>query len=78
VILERVRTEERTLMTMDKSIADVRVYPPDRYHGIILLRPPESGRAAVLAFVRPRWSTLLALDLVGHVVVVSETGIRVR
>ena len=78
VLLEHVRVDERTLLTMDKGIADVRTYPPDRYHGIVLIRPPTTGRAAVLAFMRPLLTTLLSLDLAGHMTVVSESGIRLR
>ncbi len=33
VLLEKVRSEERVLLTMDKGIANVRVYPPEHYSG---------------------------------------------
>ena len=77
-LLARVQSEQRAFLTMDKGIADVRVYPPDQYAGIILLRPHTSGRAATLAFVRQHLPTLLQYDLNGHLFVVSESGIRVR
>jgi len=48
-ILERVQSDGRTLLTMDKGIADIRVYPPDQYAGIILFRPRSTGRSAMLA-----------------------------
>ncbi|MGH8609265.1 MAG: DUF5615 family PIN-like protein [Gammaproteobacteria bacterium] len=78
VVLERVRTEGYALLTMDKGIADVRAYPPDRYAGIVLFRPSTSGRGAVLAFVRHHLPTILQTDLAGHLMVVSDRSIRVR
>src|SRR5437764_1032631 len=77
-ILARVQSEGRALLTMDKGIADVRVYPPDQYSGIILFRPKTTGRDATLAFIRQHLPTLLQADLGGHLFVVSETGIRLR
>ena len=78
VILRAATTEGRALVTMDKGIADVRVYPPEKYRGIILLRPPTYNRRAVLAFARQHLQTLLTLPIYGHLLVVSERGIRVR
>ncbi len=78
IILESVRREGCTLLTMDKGIADVRAYPPERYAGIILFRPSTSGRGAVRAFVRRHLPTILQTDLTGHLMVITERGIRVR
>jgi hypothetical protein len=78
VLVERVRTEGRILLTMDKGIADTRAYPPKQYAGIILFRPPSSGRGAVLTFIRRHLSRVLRTDLTGRLLVVSERGIRVR
>jgi len=77
-ILARVQAEGRTLLTMDKGIADIRRYPPQHYAGIVLFRPSLTGRDATLAFVRKHLPALLQLDLSGHLFVVSDTGIRVR
>lgn len=78
VVIDRVRTEGRVLLTMDKGIANARAYPPERYGGIILFRPRSSGRAAVVSFVRRHLPALLQADLVGHFLVVSDRGIRIR
>jgi hypothetical protein len=39
MLLPHIRSEQRTMLTMDKGIADVRSYPPQLYAGIILFRP---------------------------------------
>ena len=77
-LMERVRSEGRVLLTMDKGIANARAYPPQRYPGIILFRPRTSGRSGVLTFVRRHLPALLQADLAGHLLVVSEAGIRIR
>jgi predicted nuclease of predicted toxin-antitoxin system len=77
-ILARVQAEGRVILTMDKGIADVRAYPPDQYAGIVLFRPRTTGRSATLALVRQHLPSLLQANLAGHLLVVSETGIRIR
>jgi predicted nuclease of predicted toxin-antitoxin system len=77
-LMAHVQTEGRVILTMDKSVADLRAYPPDKYAGIVLFRPRSSGRRTVLEFVRQHLPTVLQYDLNGHLVVVSETGIRMR
>ena len=46
-ILDRVQTENRILLTLDKGIADIRLFPPAQYPGIVLFRPATSGRGEV-------------------------------
>lgn len=77
-IMERVQRERLVLLTMDKGIADVRSYAPTRYAGLILFRPRTSGRQAVLNFVRRHLPALLQADVAGHLLVVSERGIRIK
>jgi predicted nuclease of predicted toxin-antitoxin system len=77
-MVERVRKEGRALLTMDKGIANVRVYPPERFSGIVLFRPRASGRGAVPAFVRQHLPAILQTDLAGRLLVVSERDIRIR
>jgi len=78
IVLERVRNEGRAFLTMDKGIANVRANPPDRYAGLVLFRPRSSGRGMVLAFVRRHLLAVLQIDLAGHLIVVTERGIRIR
>jgi predicted nuclease of predicted toxin-antitoxin system len=78
VITAVAQREGRVLLTMDKGIADVRAYPPEDYAGIVLFRPASQGRGTTLAFVQRHLPALLASPLEGHLVVVSESSIRVR
>ena len=78
VIMTRAQAENRVLMTLDKGIGNVRTYTPDKYSGIVLFRPPNTGRMTTLSFVRQHLAKLLAMDLAGHLFVVSPGSIRRR
>jgi predicted nuclease of predicted toxin-antitoxin system len=78
IILDRARTEKRVLLTLDKGLGDLRAYPPNQFSGIILLRPPSSGREATLSFAREHLPSLLGQDLSGRLVVVTGRGLRWR
>jgi predicted nuclease of predicted toxin-antitoxin system len=77
-VLARAKADHRVLVTLDKGIADVRAYPPDQYAGIVLLRPPSTGRLALRAFARSHLPGVLIGDLTGRLVVVTEGSIRIR
>ncbi|MDP9120176.1 MAG: DUF5615 family PIN-like protein [Acidobacteriota bacterium] len=77
-VLDHARAAARVLLTLDKGIGDLRAYPPSRFRGIVLLRPPAAGREATLSFARHHLPTLLAESLTGRLVVVTERGLRWR
>jgi predicted nuclease of predicted toxin-antitoxin system len=77
-ILDRVQSENRILLTMDKGIADIRRFRPEFYPGIVLFRPSSAGRGEVLRFVQETIPDLLSTDIIGRLVVVSPRGIRSR
>jgi hypothetical protein len=77
-VLERARTEGRVLLTLDKGIANVRVYPPEAHSGVALFRPDVSGRGTVLTFVRRYLPTLLEVDLLGRLLIITPRGVRTR
>lgn len=78
VIISRARREGRIVLTLDKGMADIRTYPPDRHPGIVLFRPAGAGRSNVLGFVRRHLPALLGRKMSGHLFVVSERGVRTR
>jgi predicted nuclease of predicted toxin-antitoxin system len=76
IVLRKAHAEGWVLLTMDKGIADIRAYPPESYSGIILFRPPTSGRGTVLAFVRRHLLVLLQADLADHLLIITDRSIR--
>lgn len=78
VVLERARAEHRVLLTLDKGVANIQAYPPEQYSGIVLFRPPTTGRGTILSFVLQHLPVVLTMEATGHLFVVSERGIRQR
>ena len=73
-----IQAEERFLITADKGFADIRVYPPGKHAGVLLLRPNEDGIRPLLELLE---NVLRYFDLnmlAGAVTVVNPRGIRVR
>jgi len=68
----------RVLLTLDKGIANIEEYPAGRHGGVVLFRPPRSGRGAVIEFVGERLPEFIRLDLRGRLTVVGPTRIRIR
>lgn len=75
---EGARAQGRVLLTLDKGIADIRVYPAEMHGGVVLFRPDSSGRGAVLGFVRRYLPALLQVNLVGRLLIISPRGVRIR
>ena len=77
-LLRKIREEDRVLLTLDKGIGDLRAYRPEEYPGIVLFRPPSSGRRATLGFLQQHLPQVLSMDPRGRLVVVTGTNIRAR
>ena len=70
--------EQRILITLDLDFADISTYPPQNYHGIIVLRLARQDRNTVLA-IMPRILTLLQSEPVAQRLwIVDETRTRIR
>jgi predicted nuclease of predicted toxin-antitoxin system len=78
VILNAAHREQRILLTQDKGIANVQVYPPKQYSGIVLLRPKSTGRRATLDFARRHLPDVIRSVVAGKLLIVTELGIRIR
>jgi predicted nuclease of predicted toxin-antitoxin system len=47
VVADAARRARRCLFSLDKGLGDIRVYPPESYHGIVLFRFGRVGRSSV-------------------------------
>lgn len=78
VVVAAAAEASRVLLTLDKGIANLEEYPAGQHGGVVLFRPPRSGRGAVMEFLRERLPELIRLDLQGRLTVVGPTRIRIR
>ena len=72
------RAERRALVTLDAGFANIRTYPPDDYAGLIVLRLKSQDKITVLALVEKLAIVLADIDLTGRLLIVRESGIRIR
>ena len=72
------REEERILVTLDLDFADIRVYPPDKYSGLVVLRLQRQDAHAVMA-VCQRLLPIFEQELIeGRLWIVDERRLRIR
>ena len=70
--------EQRILITLDLDFAHIENYPPQDYHGIIVLRLARQDRDTVLAMI-PRILTLLQTEPISQRLwIVDDNRTRIR
>ncbi|MGD0223239.1 MAG: DUF5615 family PIN-like protein [Terriglobia bacterium] len=77
-ILDKCRAEGRALLSFDLGFADIRIYPPNQYPGLIVLRLENQTRQQLMD-IAPMVLDLLGREpLPGHLWIVDESSVRVR
>lgn len=74
------QANQLSLLTKDQDFGNILEYPPDQYHGIVVIDPPtHAGRAVILALVEQllRRKDIVA-QLSGRLAVVRVGGVRLR
>ena len=72
------REEQRVLITLDLDFADIRNYPPQDYHGIIVLRLANQDRSAVLALILRTLALLRREPIAQRLWMVDDHRTRIR
>lgn len=78
VLLDICRNENRALITLDLDFADVRTYPPEENHGIIVLRLQRQDKPHVSEILMRLLLTLESEEVDKHLWIVEESKIRIR
>ena len=77
--LARVCQQEgRPLITLDLDFSDIRAYPPEQYHGIIVLRLGSQARAHVVQATGRVVLLLATHPLDAYLWIVDEVSVRIR
>ena len=77
-IADVCRQEERAIVTLDLDFSDIRDYPPENYHGIIVLRLNDQSRASVLNVLGRIIPMFESESPVGRLWIVDEHQVRIR
>lgn len=51
IIANRIQSEGMCLITLDLDFSDIRVYPPEDYPGIVVLRPHRQDKTSVMELI---------------------------
>jgi predicted nuclease of predicted toxin-antitoxin system len=79
LVADAARRAKRCLFSLDKGLGDIRQYPPQDYHGIVLFRFKRVGRIAVRRGVLELLPEIERRQPLRRVLLVaSDSGIRVR
>ena len=77
-VAEVVRAEERIFVTLDLDFADLRVYPPALFAGLLVLRLRRQGPDDLVDLLRELLPILERESVRGELWIVSAQGIRRR
>jgi hypothetical protein len=66
------------MVTLDTDFADIRVYPPGQYSGIVVVRLRRQDKPYVLGIFARLMLLFLIEPLEGHLWIVEEDRIRIR
>jgi len=77
-LISLCQEERRALITLDMGFTNIRNYPPEDYHGLIVLRLAKQDKEHVLAHLRKIAPFLQGGNVKGHLWIVEENKIRIR
>ena len=72
------RAEERCLVTLDLGFGNIRLYPPQQYSGIIVLRARRHDKLSVLAMGRSIVDLMNSESVLSKLWIVEPDRIRVH
>jgi len=72
------QAESRILVTLDLGFADIRMYPPAQYPGLIVLRPAAQDKPSVLALANRLVMALRNRAMNHELRIVDDRRIRIR
>ena len=70
--------EDRVLVTLDTDFADIRIYPPQKFPGLIVLWLRRQDKPHVLEVLRRLTPIFASEPLEGRLWIVEEQRIRIR
>ena len=72
------RSEGRVLVTLDMDFADIRVYPPQYYPGLVVFRLGKHGPRRVVEVATRLLEMLPGESLQGQLWIVEDSRVRIR
>ena len=70
--------ESRALLTLDLDFSDIRTYPPEDYHGIVVFRPDIQSITTLVRLTTRLLALLEREPLAGCLWIVEDHRVRIR
>jgi len=77
-VINKCREEEYILVSLDLDFADIRLYPPEKYAGLIIIRVKNQDRHNIIETFRKIMPNLKHENIKGTLWIVDENSIRIR
>lgn len=78
VLMDVCQSEKRILITLDVDFADIRIYPPTIYSGIIVLRLARQEKTIIMEVLDRVIPLLTHEKIEGGLWIVDESNVRIR
>jgi predicted nuclease of predicted toxin-antitoxin system len=78
IIADFCQSEGRVIVTLDRDFSDIRMYPPDRYPGIIAISVTRQSKPRLLDILHRIVALLETEPLQNRLWVVEDGRIRIR
>ncbi len=72
------QNESRALLTLDLDFSDIRTYPPEDYHGIVVFRPAIQSITTIVRLTHRLLALIEREPLEGHLWIVEDHRVRIR
>ena len=77
-VINRCREEKYVLVFLDLDFADIRLYPPEKYSGLIIIRIKNQDRYNVIETFKKIIPNLKLENITGTLWILDEKRIRIR
>jgi predicted nuclease of predicted toxin-antitoxin system len=77
-LAELAKAEGRAVVTSDLDFANIQIYPPEDFEGLVVLRLGKQGKSRVQAVIRALLPLLKTEELKGKLWIVEDDRIRIR
>lgn len=77
-IAQIAKEAKRIILTHDKHLADILMYPPKEYSGIIRIKIHPPSADTIINALKDLLQTLSSEDINKHLIILEKDGFRIR
>lgn len=78
ILVAKCTEENRILITLDTDFSNIKAYPPEEFHGIIVLRVSSYSKKHILSVIQRAMKSFRKEPIERNLRIIEETRIRIR